>query len=157
MAECWVPVVCVLVAVWKKRLVAIVQSVLPLSSLMPADADAAAKKLEILLLEIVLLLLFCAATVVVPEEYMALAGVVVPSRISQLSIVLLSFPVVPEVVLNNITPDVVEELTPVIVEYFIVLFVASLMTLTAEPAVEVLPIVSWDVVPVPPGLPSITM
>src|SRR5215203_3349726 len=90
----------------------IVQSVLPVEIKMPLVALPAPKKLKMLLLEIVLPLLFVAVVVVEPLEKIPLSGVVAPSRMSQLSIVLLSLPFAPVVVLNRTTPPVVEVLTP---------------------------------------------
>ena len=89
---------------------------LPLEIVIPVEAAVLLKKLKILLFEIILPLLLVAVVVVVPLEKIPLFGVVAPSRISQLSIVLLSLPFAPVVVLNRMTPFVVEVLTPVTVQ-----------------------------------------
>src|SRR5262245_36028582 len=73
---------------------------------------------------------------------------------SQLVIVLLSFPFAPVVVLNRTTPLVVDVLTPVSVQNLTVLELASLMKRTATPDVDVFAIVRPFVPPVPPGWPS---
>ena len=65
-------------------------------------------------------------------------GVLAPAPISQLSMELLSFPLVPVVVENKTTPSEVLVFTPFMLQYLIVLFVASFMNCTVYPYVEVL-------------------
>lgn len=126
-------------AVWKKLLPVMTHPLFPEEILMPQELDAR-KKLEILQLEMVILSLFWAANVVVPEAKMPLAGVVAPSRISQLSIVLLSLPLAPVVVLKSTTPFVVEVFTPCTVQKRTMLFEPSLIKRMAVPVVLVLAI-----------------
>src|SRR6185436_590872 len=85
---------------------------------------------------------------------MPFVGVVAPSLMSQLLIVLLSLPFAPVVVLKRTTPFNVEVLTPVIVQNLTVLLLASLMNRIAVPEVDVFAIVNPLVPPVPPGWPS---
>ena len=130
---------------------------------MPLEANPALKKLKILELEIVLPLLFVTEVVVVPNENTPFVAVKVgdavapaPPSILQLSIVLLSLPLAPVVVLNTTTPEVVDGNNAVKPVYLIILLLASFIKRTAVPpvAVLVLAIVSADVTPTPPGLPS---
>lgn len=109
-------------------------------------------------------LLFDAVEVVLPDEKTPLVAVNVGEAVApalpsilQLSMVLLSFPLAPVVVLNKITPDEAEGNVDLSTAYRNVLFEASLINLTADPpvAVLVLMIVRNLLVPVPPGLPSI--
>ena len=114
-----------------------------------------AEKLKILQLEIVLLLLkLPGVKVVEPEEKIPFAGFDAPSRMSQLSIRLLSLPFKPVVVLNKTTPSTVEVLTPASVQNRTMLFEPSLMKRIASPVVlRLLTVSSFDG-PTPPGRPS---
>src|SRR6185436_20189840 len=85
---------------------------------------------------------------------MPFVGVVAPSLMSQLLMVLLSLPFAPVVVLKRTTPFVVDVLTPVTVQNLTVLLLASLMKRIALPDVDVFAIVRPFVPPVPPGWPS---
>jgi hypothetical protein len=89
---------------------------------------------------------------------MPLTGGVVPEPVMVLLLtVLLSLPVALPV-LNETTPVPVLVDAPFSVQYLTVLLVASPINLTALAVlVEVFEMVSCDVVPVPPGLPSIVI
>jgi hypothetical protein len=121
---------------------------------MPQLAAVALWKFAILQLLIVFPL-FSSPAVAVPLQYRLTVGVVAPSSMSQLSIMLLSLPVVPVVVLKSMVPDVALVFTPVIVQYCIVLSDASLLYTIVFPVTAVFSIVRDFVVPAPPALPSI--
>lgn len=93
---------------------------------------------------------------------MQLAGVLAPSPMSQWSIVLLSLPFDPVVVLKTTVPLVALVFTPLSMMYRTVSLLASLMKRSATPEVLVFAMVSCDAVPpplptllpTPPGRPS---
>ena len=131
-----------------------VQLVLPAFRRTPADSTLAVRewKLNTLQLETVLPLLSFGDAV--PVEQMPLTGVLAPSRMSHWSIVLLSLPSAPVVVLNKTVPLLALVFTPASVRCRIVLLLASLMKQSATPAFAVFAMVSCFAVPVPPGRPS---
>ena len=140
------------------------QSVLPDERAIPLEARPALKKSKIRELDIVLPLLFVAVVVVVPNENMPLVAVSVgdatapaPASILLLSIVLLSLPLAPVVVLNNTAPEVVEGNNALSIVYLSVLLEPSFIKRTAVPptVVLVLAIVRSFEDPTPPCLPSI--
>ena len=89
-----------------------------------------------------------------PEEKMPLAGVLAPSRMSHVLIVLSSFPFTPVVVLKTTVPLLALVFTPCSVRWRSVFTLASLMKRTALPLVLELAMVRRFAVPAPPGRPS---
>ncbi len=89
---------------------------------------------------------------------MALVDVVDRLPILHISMVLLSFPVVPVVVPNTMVPVVVPVDAPWIESYLKTLWVASftIRTVYAALVADVFTMVNPLVVPAPPALPSIT-
>ena len=96
----------------------------------------------------VLPLFAVAVVVLVPLERIPLAGVAAPSEISQVSMMLLSLPLAPVVVLNSTTALDMDASAAVNVTYLIRLLLASLMKRTAAPlTVSAFAIVRFFAVP----------
>ena len=91
----------------------------------------------------------------VPEEYTECTGFVVPLPIEHDSIRLFEFPSVPVVVPKTTVPIVVVVLTPKMVQFLMILNVASFCKTKAELEVAVFSMRILLLEPVPPDRPSI--